>query len=102
LSRRPPASPRFPYTTLFRSPLGAVMGSLDDHRIGVFIEAPDDDIEKHIQACHVKLRRPFMFHERQLYLPFALALVPSPYTNTDRSEEHTSELQSRENLVCRL
>jgi len=64
-------------------PLGAVMGSLDDHRIGVFIEAPDDDIEKHIQACHAKLRRPFMFHERQLYLPFALALVPSPYTNTD-------------------
>ena len=64
-------------------PLGAVMGSLDDHRIGVLIEAPDDEIENHIQACYAKLRRPFMFHERQLYLSFALALVPSPYTNTD-------------------
>src|SRR5690606_40604739 len=61
--RRPPRSPLFPYTTLFRSQelAGALLGEDDDGA----------------SVVHVALLN-------------------------GRSEEHTSELQSRENLVCRL
>src|SRR2546430_7587058 len=74
--RRPPRSTLFPYTTLFRS-LG--LYARDRHRL---------------LAHHV------------------VALLQSPHgelemgggrgADVDRSEEHTSELQSQSNLVCRL
>src|SRR5438105_11045349 len=64
--RRPPRSTLFPYTTLFRSPLG-----LELHRLPQ-IPNPGAD-------------RPS---------------TTSP--DSGRSEEHTSELQSRVDLVCRL
>src|SRR5207302_8273761 len=61
-----------------------------------------------VQTHHLLYQRP----ERSgpLFLPFSgyssvsctsLSML-SPTTETTRSEEHTSELQSRENLVCRL
>src|SRR2546427_2502737 len=68
--RRPPRSPLFPYTTLFRSELPALA------LVGVEPVA----------------RVPF--RPRALHVPGRRAL--------DRSEEHTSELQSQSNLVCRL
>src|SRR2546422_7205270 len=71
--RRPPRSTLFPYTTLFRSILGRpVLGLLVLHILG-----------------HVDQHRPgpSFLRDRQR-LP--------------RSEEHTSELQSRLHLVCRL
>src|SRR2546430_13293665 len=58
--RRPPRSPLFPYTTLFRSILAVIAGN-------------DGHAEVHRDDAAV-----------------------------DRSEEHTSELQSQSNLVCRL
>src|SRR2546422_4177781 len=72
--RRPPRSTLFPYTTLFRSHLVAA----------------------HLKPVHV--------------LALALAQGPaelfpvssSAHTTLIRSEEHTSELQSRLHLVCRL
>src|SRR5258707_9817950 len=67
--RRPPRSTLFPYTTLFRSPVGAHAGSW---RNGAQVF-------------------------RVLEVRGGLALVQEP-----RSEEHTSELQSRQYLVCRL
>src|SRR5690242_21173143 len=84
--RRPPRSTLFPYTTLFRS-------GHDEFREGSGDEAekdPDDDT-----------------HDS---LPWALAWRPSmsgPIADRKpdrvlRSEEHTSELQSHVNLVCRL
>src|SRR3712207_9129379 len=73
--RRPPRSTLFPYTTLFRSG----RGRLDGHRHqGVDQRGPPQPL----------LRRP---------LP-DLADGGGP----QRSEEHTSELQSRQYLVCRL
>src|SRR2546422_7797647 len=72
--RRPPRSTLFPYTTLFRSQLHAVRG---DHCHVVVLE--DHDV-----ACVREDGRDVGGDEHL------------------RSEEHTSELQSRLHLVCRL
>src|SRR5690349_23143761 len=81
--RRPPRSTLFPYTTLFRSFRASASiprGPPDDPRIGITKGrfAVPDDIDTDKEATE------------KLY---AAAL---------RSEEHTSELQSRRDLVCRL
>src|SRR5438105_10115686 len=71
--RRPPRSTLFPYTTLFRSQAGVVLGDALDGQV--------------LRERAVGNLRP-----AELLAP---ALVV-------RSEEHTSELQSRVDLVCRL
>src|SRR2546422_3926433 len=78
--RRPPRSTLFPYTTLFRSRGEVAIGhSAGAHAIGQVQEvALVDDVEPQVA-------RPD--EQRQ---------------NDQRSEEHTSELQSRLHLVCRL
>src|SRR5260370_32676283 len=74
--RRPPRSTLFPYTTLFRSRLTA--GGAEDHVVG------DDP-------------------GRRVGRPVLEAGVAQHLTGVEnRSEEHTSELQSHLNLVCRL
>src|SRR2546428_7085786 len=77
--RRPPRSTLFPYTTLFRSPDAAQ----------VYVPFP---------------LMPFSFPVPPVYIqvPFAPCSVPSFDVYGRRSEEHTSELQSRSDLVCRL
>src|SRR3712207_8402639 len=81
--RRPPRSTLFPYTTLFRS--GAVAGP--DRQ-------PDD------QPDPLSRQRPGAsgFPGEPLPDHAGRALAAAPF----RSEEHTSELQSRQYLVCRL
>src|SRR3712207_8350773 len=79
--RRPPRSTLFPYTTLFRS---AIMLS--------FLILVVYSKHMHIFVAPLNV----MFGRR----PTALGAV-KPLTS-DRSEEHTSELQSRQYLVCRL
>src|SRR5436309_9238258 len=81
--RRPPRSTLFPYTTLFRSP----------RRDGLRIRMPR-------RANSSTTSRPLHFFVAWT----RLMLRPAPWQAEpkDRSEEHTSELQSRENLVCRL
>src|SRR3712207_6874988 len=77
--RRPPRSTLFPYTTLFRS----FSSFWDSFKlVGVY---PD----------------PFRWEsDRYRFTPI---LSPNPYAECLlRSEEHTSELQSRQYLVCRL
>src|SRR3712207_7069560 len=77
--RRPPRSTLFPYPTLFRSPVvgarvrGQLRGGRGEWGLGVGNRA-------------------------------ARSPLPSPLSRTilSRSEEHTSELQSRQYLVCRL
>src|SRR2546422_8589798 len=89
--RRPPRSTLFPYTTLFRS--------LDRHDVGVVPGRDGAQPVAHAEQsravrgggrqglgrCHAELDEP--------------AELPSVLP---RSEEHTSELQSRLHLVCRL
>src|SRR3712207_8009309 len=78
--RRPPRSTLFPYTTLFRSgEHHGVIGFADE------------------QAVHWPLRGSL---ERLLEALERLRLAGR--LRRDRSEEHTSELQSRQYLVCRL
>src|SRR2546430_12616337 len=76
--RRPPRSTLFPYTTLFRS---------------IKTNAA--------QSLHTWPTSPLHLHTPDLSTP--RRHVPIPNTTTPaRSEEHTSELQSQSNLVCRL
>src|SRR5688572_31322015 len=82
--RRPPRSTLFPYTTLFRS--------------------------GHVTADHARIGRTQEL--RELFTPTQLAALyegddqlvwlSGEITQDRRSEEHTSELQSQSNLVCRL
>src|SRR3712207_8448002 len=93
--RRPPRSTLFPYTTLFRS------GGVDPlpvavHQLELFEDAVEllgvlaDDLEGGDQVLHPLLRH------------LALVGVGGRERLQLRSEEHTSELQSRQYLVCRL
>src|SRR2546422_4151286 len=87
--RRPPRSTLFPYTTLFRSPNP---DQLSTHRINslLLISGKYKIIySKHETAPATCRRR----------VPTA---VPGLVPHRRRSEEHTSELQSRLHLVCRL
>src|SRR3712207_8701420 len=98
--RRPPRSTLFPYTTLFRSPrsrscrrptrfpgpsgpgrscLPVLHALLDGLEVGDVVESLDDDAAV----------RPGEYRQAGVIEP-------------ERSEEHTSELQSRQYLVCRL
>src|SRR2546429_2462275 len=80
--RRPPRSTLFPYTTLFRS-------SVTDQ-----IDAVHD------QTTAQTLDERTRFEERTSRLDHARHTFHHP--SRRRSEEHTSELQSRLHLVCRL
>src|SRR5437588_5536047 len=77
--RRPPRSTLFPYTTLFRSKIFLILFPLRWGR---------DYVE--IKFCW-----------RTKFLKITNPKIGSP-TEFDRSEEHTSELQSHSDLVCRL
>src|SRR5690606_41630625 len=93
--RRPPSPPLFPYTTLFRSVAGSKTAA----------GCPDTDLDSVADA-----------EDRCPSEAGAVAMQGCPDRDNDvvadiddacpdvagRSEEHTSELQSREKLVCRL
>src|SRR2546422_5281542 len=83
--RRPPRSTLFPYTTLFRSPVGSVRGS------GLCVHS---GAERDRGARRSRCRHLVHVAVRQDSRRAAASL--------GRSEEHTSELQSRLHLVCRL
>src|SRR3712207_8058930 len=91
--RRPPRSTLFPYTTLFRSEF-AVARDLEAVFLRVQPDAPQPGVGR-IGREHDDdpTRGP-----GELYVP-AVRALGSP---SQRSEEHTSELQSRQYLVCRL
>src|SRR3712207_7434551 len=101
--RRPPRSTLFPYTTLFRS-----------HEFGV--HHVGSELFAHQPECRIghifhrgEQQRPFA-QIYMVYLHISLCLLASLSValslalgrNALRSEEHTSELQSRQYLVCRL
>src|SRR3712207_8497727 len=91
--RRPPRSTLFPYTTLFRSeaslwtkaryaiawPASRVLSAL---------------VGRTLEGAGGEVRTPPGRHERLYHEPETVGWI--------RSEEHTSELQSRQYLVCRL
>src|SRR5690606_41755729 len=93
LLRRPPRSTLFPYTTLFRSTARGCCTRPDrtDAAHGGWVA------RRPLPAWpHVATRR------AREAVRFRPARLPGCRLARGRSEEHTSELQSRENLVCRL
>src|SRR5690348_17527073 len=86
---RPPRSTLFPYTTLFRSLVVALEGHHLTHREGVVV-VPEEHDGVLLEVLAVEP----LGHE---HFP-----VPIDGRGADRSEEHTSELQSPVHLVCRL
>src|SRR3712207_6922676 len=95
--RRPPRSTLFPYTTLFRSQREA---STDVARIGpVGAEGPDGVGERPPPRSPDVCRA--VQGQRRSPPPHPEAAAPGRELGR-RSEEHTSELQSRQYLVCRL
>src|SRR3712207_9354368 len=100
--RRPPRSTLFPYTTLFRSaervtvervPVANMKPATDAFReetISVPVHAEDVEVQKRaVVREEVRVRKSAYEQERRVAADI-------------RSEEHTSELQSRQYLVCRL
>src|SRR2546430_11816868 len=86
--RRPPRSTLFPYTTLFRS-IGA--GAVATAGIIALVRSLPT-IASAFQAGFADLKASRM----------GQAVTAKLRTDDDRSGEHTSELQSQSNLVCRL
>src|SRR5258707_2650267 len=87
--RRPPRSTLFPYTTLFRSSDKLAR----DFRGG---RGRGDLVIHHANLFALPAARQHGIHKVRA------ALAPAEMARGRRSEEHTSELQSRQYLVCRL
>src|SRR3712207_7055478 len=90
--RRPPRSTLFPYTTLFRSPVCLPLHLVEVRRLE----------PQHLLAEHVELLE---LAAGVIPRRGGLGVVDEPGrvgVVVARSEEHTSELQSRQYLVCRL
>src|SRR3712207_6937603 len=93
--RRPPRSTLFPYTTLFRSSLTVrrllVSKTVADQIVGREAEIAGRTVDRNNHP------------RRQIERPSIHKINPGTAPlDTVRSEEHTSELQSRQYLVCRL
>src|SRR4051812_49852643 len=82
MTRPPPSSTLFPYTTLFRSPVAGGLGA--DQRAAILQALAGQ------HACEL------------VGQALVLAEHVADLARAHRSEEHTSELQSHVNLVCRL
>src|SRR3712207_9388098 len=100
--RRPPRSTLFPYTTLFRSQRARAWAR----------SHPLEARESRLSGTGVAALYTSRFSERPIAPEFAVVSHTGPAEEEDvvarlrdarsRSEEHTSELQSRQYLVCRL
>src|SRR3712207_7191816 len=90
--RRPPRSTLFPYTTLFRSRLSQPFDSSRGQQ-GLVGDLPCPISYPALGSCPMGPAAPG--------LPRQLICLPT-FHPILRSEEHTSELQSRQYLVCRL
>src|SRR5256885_12180461 len=90
--RRPPRSTLFPYTTLFRSAVGQpVLIPGDMGTCSFVLVGLDGAMERSFgSSCHGAGRQ------------MSRKAATRKYDANERSEEHTSELQSPCNLVCRL
>src|SRR3712207_9540349 len=100
--RRPPRSPLFPYTTLFRSP-GDPLGFNDRRPYPERVKAEQQRTGLNEAAV---VGRGFIKGIRLVFgltdSGFIMGSMGSVVGEKLRSEEHTSELQSRQYLVCRL
>src|SRR3712207_9206246 len=100
--RRPPRSTLFPYTTLFRS------SSCDGGAVAVTRDGTQLNVSNVLANPQGTLQRPHVFallgrnQGDDDAISAGAACAPGTVHVVLRSEEHTSELQSRQYLVCRL
>src|SRR3712207_8615419 len=88
--RRPPRSTLFPYPTLFRS-AGSCVTTIWDHRMSTRTRlAERGSARRGVGDLATRTRA------------YGVSGPPCAGSGKDRSEEHTSELQSRQYIVCRL
>src|SRR5258708_20800639 len=90
--RRPPKSPLFPYTTLFRSIANASYykpGTSMEDNLHLYVRPPKDAADGFFTVEDAKKN----------VLAYGRTIEEIA---VERSEEHTSELQSPDHLVCRL
>src|SRR3712207_8880799 len=93
MRRRPPISTLFPYRTLFRS-FSADRGGRSPHTSSASTSVATTSFRRRSRPAS---------NARGLLAETAIASpVPLATSSGPRSEEHTSELQSRQYLVCRL
>src|SRR3712207_9100882 len=102
MMRRPPRSTLFPYTTLFRSQLLCRDRLLAARlqRLGRLEPAAAADLHELVDDAPAHLRG-VQLRDGGLDADVGLLVVGQAARHV-RSEEHTSELQSRQYLVCRL
>src|SRR3712207_8254975 len=91
--RRPPRSTLFPYTTLFRSPARRAQGPRPGNRAAPTTGTIEPSRKRKLVLVATSIVVPA---DEAAKRPTTCAPYPG------RSEEHTSELQSRQYLVCRL
>src|SRR3712207_7403069 len=89
--RRPPRSTLFPYTTLFRS--RALQALAEDGEVDVLRGADGEAVYRRCSPVH---------HHHLVCRSCGATVEVADAPVERRSEEHTSELQSRQYLVCRL
>src|SRR2546430_10443159 len=100
MTRRPPRSTLFPYTTLFRSAREGIP-AVQSLPVGVMVETP----AAAVMADRLAAEADFLsvgtndLTQYTLVVDRGNARLAERFT---RSEEHTSELQSQSKLVCRL
>src|SRR5258708_28979593 len=96
--RRPPRSTLFPYTTLFRSHY-----TVEDNGVGRTKTATlRNGTNNHYQSYGTAITQKRIESYNQLHAASASVVITDLYEPGTRSEEHTSELQSPDHLVCRL
>src|SRR3712207_9576133 len=89
--RRPPRSTLFPYTTLFRS-----------EECSNILSSFEDGIKDYDASIFYFAGHGFELEGENYLIPIDCQIPPINKHEANRSEEHTSELQSRQYLVCRL
>src|SRR2546430_16336096 len=100
--RRPPRSTLFPYTTLFRSGFGGEKVARAPVREFVLSGGyRDAQLALDLRAALEVIRIHRLFKPERIVLLHQVAEADC-LRRSPRSEEHTSELQSQSNLVCRL
>src|SRR3712207_7799786 len=96
--RRPPRSTLFPYTTLFRSGLRGGLDAVGEIAVVDLVQIHRQDLALRQLLSNLVGQQRFL----ELAGHAAVEALLRLHEDVARSEEHTSELQSRQYLVCRL
>src|SRR3989440_12312549 len=100
--RRPPRSTLFPYTTLFRSDTDSKNLVYRQHLLRNYLNLAIVAVECGKHEIAADAAKDVLQFSAKRQGDFVLAALNCDDRQVERSEEHTSELQSRSDLVCRL